>query len=43
MMSGCCSGQPVEKAVTKSADVDRFVIDEISLSSFAAALHAFGT
>jgi uncharacterized protein YccT (UPF0319 family) len=26
MMSGCCSGQPVAKAVTKSAEVDRLVI-----------------
>jgi hypothetical protein len=26
MMSGCASGQPVEKAVTKSAEVDRLFI-----------------
>jgi hypothetical protein len=26
MMLGCFSGQPVAKAVTKSADVDRFVV-----------------
>jgi hypothetical protein len=27
MMSGWFSGQPVANAVTKSADVDRFVIE----------------
>jgi hypothetical protein len=32
MMSGWFSGQPVAKAVTKSADVDRFVIVKLSCS-----------
>src|SRR5260370_32303299 len=38
MMSGWFSGQPVTKAVTKSAAVDRLVIDE-TLSGFSCLLY----
>src|SRR5882757_9630532 len=38
MMSGCFSGQPVAKAVTKSADVDRSVIGFEFLCAFVDAL-----
>src|SRR5260370_33141450 len=38
MMSGWFSGQPVAKAVTKSAAVDRLVIDE-TLSGFSCLLY----
>jgi hypothetical protein len=34
MISGWFSGQPVEKAVTKSADVDRVVIGTCSWKPF---------
>jgi hypothetical protein len=38
MMSGWCSGQPVAKAVTKSAEVDRLVIGSRYPFVFAGAL-----
>ena len=43
MISGCSLGQPVANAVTKSADVDRFVVIGMSYAADTKAVTSIST